>query len=55
MSFENSDFIDRIFKPTMSKIEDDLTNAKIGVATEHVAKNVAATLAKIISDKQKND
>jgi len=50
--FDNPDFIDKILKPTMSKIEGDLTNEKISVATEHVAKNVAVTLAKIIADKQ---
>ncbi|NND85808.1 MAG: hypothetical protein HKM23_00450 [Nitrosopumilus sp.] len=54
-TFDYSDFIDIIFKPTMSKIQDDLTNEKISVVKEYVAKNVAVTLAKIIADKQNKD
>ena len=36
----------------MERIEGEHANQKINIATEHVAKNVAATLAKIISDRQ---
>jgi len=36
--------------------EDDFDNKKISIAESHVAKNVAAALVRIISDKQnKND
>ena len=53
--FNDSDFIEKILKPVMERIEDDLTNKKINVATERVAKNVATTLAKIITDRQKDN
>ena len=52
--FDNSDFIDKILKSVMNKIEDDLTLEKINIAKEHVAKNVAATLAKIMLDYSKS-
>ena len=47
-NFGNSDFIDKILKPVMNKIEEDYAYQKINIATEHVAKNVAATLAKYL-------
>ncbi len=50
-----SDFIDKILKPVMGRIEEELDDEKISVATEHVAKNIASTLAKIIRDKQNKD
>ena len=54
-TFDGSDFITKILKPTMNKIEDELANKKTSVATGHVAKNVATALAKIIADKQNKD
>ena len=53
--FDNLDFIDKILKSVMNKIEDDFANKKISVAEKHVATNVAATLAKIIADKQNKE
>jgi len=50
--FDGSDFIDKILKPVMDRIEEEYANQKIGIDTEHVAKNVATTLAKIIADMQ---
>ena len=55
-SFEATDFVDKILKPTLTEIEDDFESKKISVAERHVAKNVAVALVRIISDKQnKND
>ncbi|RMW39829.1 MAG: histidine kinase [Nitrosopumilus sp.] len=48
--FNSSDFFDKILKPVMYRIGDEWANGKMGIATEHVASNVAQTLVKIIMD-----
>jgi methanogenic corrinoid protein MtbC1 len=48
--FSIPDFFEKILKPVMYKVGDDWANARISIATEHVASNVAQTLVKIILD-----
>ena len=48
--FNDSNFIDKILKPVIGRIEDELVRKKISIATGHVANNVATTLANIITD-----
>jgi len=48
--FSIPDFFEKILKPVMYKAGDDWANARISIATEHVASNVAQTLVKIILD-----
>ena len=49
-AFDASDFLDKILKPVMNKIEDDFAHEKISIAEAHIAKNVAKALVKIITD-----
>ena len=53
-NIHNSDFINRILKPVMNKIEEGINNDKINPAANHVAKNIAQTLLKIISENNKD-
>ena len=47
-TFVATDFFDKVLRPVMKKIGQDWADGKIGIATEHVASNVAQTLIKII-------
>lgn len=53
--FDGYDFIGKILKPVIERIEEEYTNQKIAISTEHVAKNVATTLTKIIADMQNDN
>ena len=50
----NTDFINRILKPVMNEIEDGVKKDKINTPANHVAKNIAQTLVKIISENKKD-
>ncbi len=53
-SFAEAGFFDKILRPVMKDIGQDWANGKIGIATEHVASNVAQTLIKIIMSRVSN-
>ena len=46
-----NDFYDNILKPTMYKVGDLWASNKLGVASEHIASNIAKEMMGIISDK----
>ena len=50
-TFAATNFFDKVLRPVMKKIGQDWADGKIGIATEHVASNVAQTLIKIISSR----
>ena len=49
-NLQSDEFIEKIFKPTVEKIEKDFENKTIKNSSMLVAKNTSAALAKIISD-----
>ena len=46
--FQSEEFVEKIFKPTIYKINEDFDSNKISTAVYRVAKNISTILAKII-------
>lgn len=51
-NFDEIEFFERIFKPTLNQIEKDFLNDKISTASQHVAVNIATILTRKIVEKE---
>ncbi len=51
-TFDEIEFFERIFKPTLNQIEKDFINEKISTASQHVAVNIATILTRKIVEKE---